>query len=134
MSRIPITNLFNAYDLQVNPLDEDKISSQQVVNYCEARFRVALQAMMRRSEKDQKWMYQILFQEMVFLITWLFDSLLISFVLAVMLFLHRCGCCDRPATSHSSDHPLPCPGYVPSRNDSGWIVPTRPRAHDVLRW
>jgi hypothetical protein len=69
MSRIPITNLFNAYDLQHNPLDEDKISSQSVVNYCEARFRVALQAMMRRSEKDQKWMYRILFQEMVFFIT-----------------------------------------------------------------
>jgi len=66
MNRIPITNLFNAYDLQVNPLDEDKIKSQHVVNYCEARFRVALQTMMQRSERDQKWMYRILFQEMVF--------------------------------------------------------------------
>ena len=126
MSRIPIENLFNAYDLQVNPLDEDKISSQQVVYYCEARFRVALQAMMKRSEKDQKWMYQILFQEMVFLITWLFDSLLISCVVAVMLLLHRCGCCNRPTTSYSGHRPLPCPGYVPSRNGSRCVLPTGP--------
>jgi hypothetical protein len=67
MAHIPITNLFNAYDLQVNPLQEDKIGAQEVVNYCEARFRVALQAMMARSEKDQRWMNKILFREMVFL-------------------------------------------------------------------
>ena len=65
MTRIPITNLFNAYDLQLNPLDEDKIRSQEVVNYCEARFRVALQEMMRRSEQDQKWMFKFLHREMV---------------------------------------------------------------------
>jgi len=68
MTRVPITNLFNAYDLQVNPLDEDKIKSQEVINYCEARFRVALQVMMGRSEQDQAWMYDILFHEMVFFI------------------------------------------------------------------
>ena len=68
MSRIPITDLFDAYDLQVNLLEEDKIGSQEVVNYCEARFRVALQAMMRRSDNDQKWMYKILYKEMVFVI------------------------------------------------------------------
>ena len=66
MTRIPITNLFNAYDLQHNPLEEDKIRSQEVVNYCEARFRVALQEIMKRSEKDQKWMFKILYREMVF--------------------------------------------------------------------
>jgi len=65
MTRIPITHLFNAYDLQVNPLEEDKIRSQEVVNYCEARFRVALQAMMKRSQQDQSWMFTILYQEMV---------------------------------------------------------------------
>jgi hypothetical protein len=69
MTRIPITNLFNAYDLQVNPYDEDKIRSQEVVNYCEARFRVALQTMMGRSGEDQKWMSRILFREMVLLNT-----------------------------------------------------------------
>jgi len=68
MTRVPITNLFNAYDLQVNPLDEDKIKSQEVINYCEARFRVALQVMMGRSEQDQEWMSDILFHEMVFFI------------------------------------------------------------------
>jgi hypothetical protein len=66
--RIPITHLFNVYDLQVNPIDEDKIRSQDVINYCEARFRVALQAMMKRSDKDQKWMYNILYREVVLVI------------------------------------------------------------------
>jgi hypothetical protein len=65
MTRIPITHLFNAYDLQLNPLEEDKIRSQEVVNYCEARFRVALQAIMVSSEKDQKWVFGILYREMV---------------------------------------------------------------------
>jgi len=65
MIHVPITNLFHAYDLQINPHDEDKINSQDVVNYCEARFRVALQAMMERSENDQKWMYKVLSWEMV---------------------------------------------------------------------
>jgi hypothetical protein len=36
-----------------------------VVNYYDARFRVALQEMMRRSEDDQKWMSAILYWEMV---------------------------------------------------------------------
>ena len=66
MTCVPITNLFNAYDLQLNPLDEDKIRSQEVVNYCKVRFRVALQEMMRRSEQDQTWMFKVLFREMVF--------------------------------------------------------------------
>ena len=35
---IPITDLFNVYNLQINPQDEDKICSQDVVNYCEAQF------------------------------------------------------------------------------------------------
>lgn len=67
MSRVPITNLFDAYDLQVNPYDEDKIRAQQVVHYFEARFRVALQEIMRRSDDDQEWMYRFLFRELVFL-------------------------------------------------------------------
>jgi hypothetical protein len=35
MTYMPITELFNAYDLQVNPLNEDKIRLQEVVNYFE---------------------------------------------------------------------------------------------------
>jgi len=54
MIHVLITNLFHAYDLQINPYNEDKISSQDVINYREAQFQVALQAMMKRSEKDQK--------------------------------------------------------------------------------
>lgn len=70
MPRIPITDLFNAYYLQVNPLEEDKIRSQEVVNYCEAWFWIALQAMMVRSDEDQMWMYRTLYREMVFMIRW----------------------------------------------------------------
>ncbi len=60
--------LFNAYDLQVNPLEVDKIKSQEVVNYCKSRFQVALQVMMGRSKQDQEWMSEILFHGMVFFI------------------------------------------------------------------
>jgi len=80
MTHILITNLFNVYNLQVNPYDEDKIRSQEVVNYCEARFRVALQTIMKRSEQDQKWMYRALFQEMVFIITCISFGLSLGFL------------------------------------------------------
>ena len=66
MDHFPITNLFNAYDLQLNPFEKDKIHSQEVVNYFEDRFRVALQALMERCEDDQQWMYKVLFRELVF--------------------------------------------------------------------
>jgi hypothetical protein len=65
MIHIPITHLFNAYDLQVNPLEEDRIRSQEVVYYFEGRFRVALQAIMRKSEQEQIWMFKVLYTEMV---------------------------------------------------------------------
>lgn len=65
MTAIPIINLFNPSSLLINPYEDDKIQSQEVVNYCEARFRVALQAMMKRSEDDQIWMYKVLFRELV---------------------------------------------------------------------
>lgn len=68
MPHIPITNLFNAYDLQPDPYAEDKIQSQEVVDYCEARFRVALQAIMKRSEHHQGWLYKLLLNELVFFI------------------------------------------------------------------
>ena len=65
MSHVPITGLFNAYDLQINPYEEDKINSQEVVNYCEARFRVALQQIMKRSDADQEWMLKVFYRELV---------------------------------------------------------------------
>ena len=125
MTRIPITELFNAYDLQVNPLEEDKIRSQEVVNYCEARFRVALQAMIGRSDKDQKWMYKILYQEMVFVInyTHLHDY---HTVLGVMFLSHRCGSGNRPTSQHFSHCQVTWPGYVPSRHDAEQSLPTWP--------
>lgn len=64
--QVPITNLFHAYDLQADPYDLSKVHCQEVVSYFETRFRVALQAIMKRSEEDQEWMYKLLFRELVF--------------------------------------------------------------------
>jgi hypothetical protein len=36
MSRNNITHLFNAYDLQADPYEADKINCQEVVDYCKA--------------------------------------------------------------------------------------------------
>ena len=66
MSHVPITNL---YDLQLNPYDKDKIDSQDVVNCCEARFRVALQEIMKHSDADQEWMLKVLYRELVLSLT-----------------------------------------------------------------
>jgi len=65
MSRFPITNLFNTFDLQILAYDEDKIDSQEVVNYCEARCRVALQEIMKHNDADQEWMLKMLYRELV---------------------------------------------------------------------
>ena len=70
MAYKPITNLLNAYDLLANPYENDKINCQEVVDYCEARFCVALQAMFTSmTEDDQAWMTRILFQELVRIFT-----------------------------------------------------------------
>jgi len=65
MSRLPITKLFKPFDLQPNPYEEHKIDSQAVVMCCEARFRVALQKIMKRSDADQEWMLKVLYRELV---------------------------------------------------------------------
>lgn len=58
-------NLFNAYDLQPNPYMPAGIDVQAVVNYCEARFRAALQAMLEATAEDQNWMVKTIFRELV---------------------------------------------------------------------
>jgi hypothetical protein len=65
MSHNIVTHLFNAYDLQADPYEADKINCQEVVDYCEARFRVALQAMMNATDEDLNWMTMTLFRELV---------------------------------------------------------------------
>jgi len=65
MSHNQITDLFNAYDLQADPYEADKINCQEVVNYCEARFRVALQGMINATEEDLIWMTMTLFRELL---------------------------------------------------------------------
>jgi hypothetical protein len=65
MSNRPIVNLFNPYDLLHDPYEEDRLDSQEVINYCEARFRVALQGMSCSTDMDQSWMTRILLSELV---------------------------------------------------------------------
>lgn len=65
MSHKNITYLCNAYDLQADPYEDDKINCQEVVNYCEARFRVALQSMIHAIDADLAWMTMTLFRELV---------------------------------------------------------------------
>jgi len=64
MSHKPII-LFNAYDLQLNPYKSNKIDVQEVVDYCEARFRSILKTLLCTTEEDQVWMLQTLFHELV---------------------------------------------------------------------
>ena len=65
ISQAPVTNLFNIFDLEIFPYEEERINSQEVVDYCEAHFRVALQEIMRRRDADQEWMMKILLRELV---------------------------------------------------------------------
>ena len=65
MSHNHITHLLNAYDLQEDPYKADKINCQQVIDYCEARFRMALQTMASAVDEDLTWMTMTLFRELV---------------------------------------------------------------------
>jgi hypothetical protein len=65
MSHNNITHLLNAYDLQAESDEADRINCQEVVDYCEARFRVALQHMMQAIDQDLIWMTMTLFRELV---------------------------------------------------------------------
>jgi hypothetical protein len=65
MSQNNITHLFNAYDLQIDPYEADKINCQEVVDYCETRFRAALQAMNTVINEHLGWMTVALFRELV---------------------------------------------------------------------
>jgi len=65
MAHTPITNLLNIFDLLADPYEDDKIDCQEVIDYCEARFRVVLQALSWSAEHDKAWMTRILFRELV---------------------------------------------------------------------
>jgi hypothetical protein len=67
MSYKPI-GLFNAYDLQPDPYEESDPGIQEVVYYCEARFRVAILAIASSPKVDQSWMLRFLFHELVLLL------------------------------------------------------------------
>ena len=57
-----LTNLLNTFDLHCDPNEADKISCQEVVNYCEAQFRVILQVL---SKENVIWKTNVLFRELV---------------------------------------------------------------------
>jgi hypothetical protein len=65
MAYKPVVNLLNTSDLVADPYKNDKINCQEVIDYCEARFRVALQSFCNSTEHDQAWMTRILFRELV---------------------------------------------------------------------
>ncbi len=65
MSNNVVTRLFNPYDMQAESNEAERINCQEVVDYCEARFRVALQTMVKASDEDLVWMTMILFRELV---------------------------------------------------------------------
>lgn len=67
MASIQITHLLNSINLHSDPHEEDKVNSQQVVDYCEARFRVILPVLFGCTDEQQKWMSHVLFRELVFL-------------------------------------------------------------------
>ena len=58
-------SLFNIYDLNPEPSDPDDIDVQEVVNYCEGRFRSILRTMFGSIEEDQVRMCTVLFRELV---------------------------------------------------------------------
>jgi hypothetical protein len=65
MSRSAI-HLFNPYDVVQNPYNEDKLRIQDVIYYCEARFRAAMVAMSDEEVVDRvKWMRVALGSEVV---------------------------------------------------------------------
>lgn len=81
-------NLFNAYDLQPNPYTPAVIDIQAVVNYCEARFRAALQEMLNAPEEHQSWMLKTLFRELVSLFCFRFHQSHSSFCLQECCLSH----------------------------------------------
>ena len=60
-----ITRLLNAVNLHFDPYEQDKINSQEVVDYCNARFRMILQKLSVCQPGQQSWMFRILFRELV---------------------------------------------------------------------
>jgi len=65
MSRSAI-HLFSTYDLVQNPYNEDNLRIQDLIYYCEVRFRAALVAL-SNEEEDEKiiWMRTALGSEVV---------------------------------------------------------------------
>jgi hypothetical protein len=68
MASVQITNLLNSFHLDSDPNEADKVNSQEVVDYCEARFRVILQSVLNSTADQQSWMIKTLFRELVIIV------------------------------------------------------------------
>jgi hypothetical protein len=64
MGRSPI-GLFDAYDLLGNPYEIDVLPIQDIIIYCETRFRAALPFIVGAEASTRSWMLNILFREVV---------------------------------------------------------------------
>ena len=64
MSNIEIT-AFNPFALQSGPTSTDQAQEQQIIYYCESRFRKALLSISKAPAIAQQWMQQCLQMELV---------------------------------------------------------------------
>ena len=103
MTSRKITNLLNNITLLDDPYEADKISSQEVVNYCEARFWVILQKLHVSENDTKKWMIKVLFRELVFF-TGFFNIGSTHFTIGTMFLVHWSGSSDRQTDRHSGYH------------------------------
>ena len=65
MASFELADLLNIIHLNADPDKDDKTNSQEIVDYCETRFRVILQRIQEVTIENQSWMVKILFKELV---------------------------------------------------------------------
>ena len=84
MDPTPI-GLFNAYDLQKDPHGYNRLPTQEVILYCEARFWRALPFIQNAEENRRGWMLETLVKELVSDI--LLPSVKAYFILRITAYL-----------------------------------------------
>src|SRR5258708_1880293 len=107
MSHPPITTpLFNIITVSRDHTNSDQPDAQEVVNYCEARFRVILQVMQTAMAADRIWMTKTLYWELVHNANHHLHVLVtICRVLGIMFLAYRSGDCHRSHGQHSDRRP-----------------------------
>ena len=106
MAYKPIVNLLNSTDLMGDPYEHDKIDCQEVLDYCEARFRVTLQAYCSSTKQDQSWMTRTLFRELVCeFCEKLRQYLMFLLIPGILFFIYWSGSGDRSISQHPDHYP-----------------------------